>query len=246
MKISCITYCYHRDPLEQALKKIARLGFAAVEVWSGHADGTASFAGEGDAASVRRLAEEAGMDLEAYHVGSLSEDDLGRLEGAFEFAKGIGAQVVNACASPKILEEIDDLCEEYGVQFGIENHWREVLELPEDLLLVLDRLSPRVGVNFDTGHFASAGCDPLEAFQVLQDRILHVHLKDVVEPGSHTNVPFGRGMARIADVVLELRAKQYQGYVCIEHDIEGDPSSDLAACKRFVEEILGPAVGAQG
>jgi len=241
VKISCITYCYHRDPLEQALRRIARLGFSAVEVWSGHADGKASFAGEGDPAAVRRLLKEAGLEAEAYHVGSLSEDDLGRLEGAFEFAKALGAKIVNASASPKIVHEIDDLCEEYGLCFGIENHWREVLELPEDLLPVLERLSGRVGVNFDTGHFASAGCDPLEAFQVLQDRIVHVHLKDVLEPGSHTNVPFGRGMARIAEVVLELRAKQYDGYLCIEHDVEGDPSGDLAACKRFVEAILGPA-----
>ena len=243
--MSCITYCYHRDPLAEALQKVARLGFRAVEVWAGHSDGKASFDGGGDPAAVRRLAQEAHLQMEAYHVGSFSEEDVGRMEAAFDFARALGVGVVNGCASPRVVDDIADLCEQYDLRFGIENHWQESFELPDDLLPVLARLSPRVGVNFDTGHFASAGCDPLEAYHALQSRLVHVHLKDVLEPGSHTNVPFGRGSARIADVVLELRASQYGGYLCLEYESEGDPSAGLLACRHFVEEILGPTSAAQ-
>lgn len=83
---------------------------------------------------------------------------------------------------------------------------------------------------FDTGNFIYSGEDELEAFEILVDRIVHVHLKDrtsqVVEGADPTVLPnkdkvyassVGAGMIQMPAILDRLNERGYQGYLTIEH-----------------------------
>ena len=94
----------------------------------------------------------------------------------------------------------------------------------------VDRV-PDLQVAFDTGNFAFCDEDELEAFELLKDRIAHVHLKDrALAPGSPDErplvtlggrklyaSPFGSGIIRSEEILRRLREMHYDGVVTVEH-----------------------------
>lgn len=94
----------------------------------------------------------------------------------------------------------------------------------------LDRV-PGLMVAFDTGNFAFCEADELSAFELLKDRIAHVHLKDrALTPGAPDErplitlggrslyaAPFGSGIIQGEEILRRLRAMSYDGVVTVEH-----------------------------
>lgn len=94
----------------------------------------------------------------------------------------------------------------------------------------LDRV-PELRVAFDTGNFAFCDQDELDAFELLKDRIAHVHLKDrALTPGAPEErplvslggrklyaAPFGSGIIRGEEILRRLKEISYDGVLTVEH-----------------------------
>ncbi|MBM3237602.1 sugar phosphate isomerase/epimerase [Candidatus Poribacteria bacterium] len=112
------------------------------------------------------------------------------LENVFEFARGLGVEVIVGVLDPAILPQMDEFCEEYKIYYAIENHRGNVFEAADTILKALEGHSLYIGANTDTGHFASAGLKPVEEVRKLAGRVYHVHFKD-----SDQRQPLGSGTA---------------------------------------------------
>lgn len=84
---------------------------------------------------------------------------------------------------------------------------------------------PGLGFTLDMGNFAYSDEDVIEAYELLEDHIAHVHCKDRgEEPGvcginNHglSSVAVGDGYLPIADLVRKLQKTGYDGFLAIEH-----------------------------
>jgi sugar phosphate isomerase/epimerase len=129
--------------------------------------------------------------------------------------------------------------EAHGVRFGLENHPERT---PDEVLAAIGH-SAWLGAAVDTGWWATQGYDPVDAIRELSDRLFHVHLKDVEEPGTHVTCMHGEGCARIADCVDALVELGYAGPVSIEHHaFDRDPTAE---CAHMLTQIRAQLTGAQ-
>lgn len=239
MSIGCISYCFRNEKLGNVLQKFREIGFKNMELWLGHPDGLANYGNmdRDGATKVRKLIESYGITLQSYCIGGFSDQDsLQKLERAFQYAQGLGVKVMTGCATPRVARELDQFCQKYGIRFAIENHRGNVFEGPDDYFPTLNKVSEWIGVNFDSGHFALAGYDPLKAAEKLKERIYHVHLKDVV---SERTCALGQGRAKIKELLLELKKYSYKGHLSIEHETEHDPTDALKQSLEFCYQVLG-------
>ncbi|MBN1669436.1 MAG: sugar phosphate isomerase/epimerase [Kiritimatiellae bacterium] len=127
----------------------------------------------------------------------------------------------------RILKKTVPGAERLNKKLAIESHGKFGCDL-DAMREILDRIgSPNIGVTLDTSNFQVSGVDPVNAIDVLGDRILHTHLKDkkVVAEGKAQGTVLGQGDAKIAEVVRKLIANGYPGVMTVE--IEGFPEEEL-------------------
>lgn len=123
--------------------------------------------------------------------------------------------------------------EAYGLRVCFETTPDERIRLSgtEDCRYVLDRV-PGLGLAFDTANMLPHGDDPLESYEALKDRIVHVHLKDVAlvndkpslfEPEVAADgrlmrgTVFGQGVIPVKEIYDRMRADGYTGTFAIEY-----------------------------
>jgi sugar phosphate isomerase/epimerase len=138
---------------------------------------------------------------------------------------------VTGDATGNILNRIDLRFTQEKLTFGIHNHYfkgeKFAYESPDDVLNVLQRLSPTVGATADVGQFASCGHDPVDAIRKLASRLKLVHLKDIQAANDEVNVLLGTGIAKIPQVMKELHRQDFSGLVAVEYEKEGDVNEDM-------------------
>ena len=178
------------------------------------------------------------------------------------FAGGIGSTVADVEAACHLANDLDvdliaglggivhtdrdaaaDVLDAHGVRFGLENHPERT---PAEVLAALGDASS-LGAAVDTGWWATQGYDPVDAIRELSDRLFHVHLKDVEEPGTHISCMHGEGCARIADCVDALLQLGYTGAVSLEHEpYDRDPTAECARMLTLITEQLSSAEAEAG
>jgi inosose dehydratase len=83
---------------------------------------------------------------------------------------------------------------------------------------------------FDTGNFLFWEEDVFQYFELLKDRIAHVHLKNrscikadgeipmiTIEGNKYYSSPVGSGVIRMEDIIKKLKGLKYDGIYAIEH-----------------------------
>ena len=108
---------------------------------------------------------------------------------------------------------------------------------------------PQLKVTFDTGNFMYSGQDEMHAFELLKDKICHVHCKDrslysetglekklTVDGKAMYPSPVGEGCIRIKEIVTELNKLDYDGIFTIEHFGAED---QLKYIRRSAEMLKG-------
>lgn len=250
MDVGCNTYSLRSLARLEALARLRALDFTAAELWAGHA----SYLSLG--VSARQVAAEAahcGVALRAYCIGGLFglrprvvEDRLAR---AFDFARGLGTDLVIGVLDPEAVPVADARAQRQGVRFALENHWYTRVARPRDVLAALAGCSPAVGAAIDTGHFAFLGCELAEAARLLGRRTLHVHLKVVRRSSAlerlvrryrkrHHMAPSLPGPGDGLDAfAAALRAAGYTGMLAVEHEGELDLSDALGHYRRRAEHL---------
>ncbi|HVR13633.1 MAG TPA: sugar phosphate isomerase/epimerase, partial [Gaiellaceae bacterium] len=132
-------------------------------------------------------------------------------------------------------DEVAGVLAAHGVRLGLENHPERT---PSEVLEAIGD-AETIGAAVDTGWWATQGYDPVAAIHELSDRLFHVHLKDVEEPGTHVTCMHGEGCARIFDCVEALLDIGYAGPVSIEHhSFDRDPTPECARALTMVRKEL--------
>lgn len=224
MEIGVISYLLRHHDTPSAMAFLQDIGFENVELDYRHADGLCDYhkVDAKGAAEARKLVESFGITPRAYCVGGLGQGQLPYLENVFEFAKGLGVEVIVGVLDPAILLQMDEFCEKYKIYYAIENHRGNVFEAADTILKALEGHSLYIGANIDTGHFASAGLKPVDEVRKLAGRVYHVHFKD-----SDQRQPLGSGTADLPAVFAELKRQGYNRLLSIEHYEYGGIEDDV-------------------
>lgn len=250
MKIAASSICWMHDTLPVAVEKASKAGFTAfeplvfpVEVWDLHGD-----LRKMKGADLARLMRDNGMELAALHVAAImtSTEEKRRLltdyaKRAIEVAVETGCRIIVECGPDratepflpfiKSLEELVPILEKTNVRIALENHYENWIQYIQDYEHIFQHINhPSIGITLDTGHFTSAGVDPVEVAKRFTDKIFHVHIKDHIGTRS---VALGTGQTNNFGVAKVLRAADFKGYFSQELEVE-----DKADADRFASEGL--------
>jgi len=115
------------------------------------------------------------------------------------------------------LEAVLPTAARLGVDLLVEPEPGLLIERPEEFeAFIADFPHPRLGLNFDIGHFYCVGVDPAEAARRLGPHIRHVHLEDIAPTREHRHLVPGRGAIDFPSVLAALRAVGYDGWITVE------------------------------
>jgi L-ribulose-5-phosphate 3-epimerase len=220
---------------ERLLERIKELGFDALELWVAYLDPYKATVEMLDTAI--RLLQSYKLEVVSYttsfHVPNMPVEEMRR---AFETAKALGAPVLANSFHPSNAATIFELCGQYAIRYGIENHPEKNAQEVADQF---HSFRPRIGATLDTGWFGSQGYDSITAVRELNDSIVHVHLKDVRQVGGHDSCTLGQGIVPVAGVLQQLKEVGYQGFLTIEHEpFDHDPTEEIRESLTYVQGLL--------
>ena len=223
-----------RDETKQdfagTLKWVSQIGYAGVE-----------FAGYGNLTSVEMSALLAETKLKAVstHLG-LDALENQQLSASIRYCKDIGCSYIVLPSLQKEwrtkegikvlaprLDAIGRQCQKHGITFGYHNHDFEFTRVDGVYLLdyLLQATDPSlVKIELDVYWAAYAGVDPVSYLQILADRVVLVHLKDMAADRSMTEV--GKGILNMQQICAFAQARSLWGIV--EHDYPQIPSLESA------------------
>jgi inosose dehydratase len=131
------------------------------------------------------------------------------------------------------IDRVTEIADSAGLSVAVHPHWGTAIERRHHIERFLEGSAH--GLCLDTGHIALGGADPLKVARDAGPRVRHVHLKDVDETlGARVREgrvsyndavrqglfrPLGEGVARIEDVLGELRRAGYGGWYVLEQDV---------------------------
>jgi len=144
-------------------------------------------------------------------------------------------------ATHELLDGFAEFVAALGLDAVVHNHLRTNLETPRQLDDILPRLR-RCGFCLDTGHLIAAGGDPGACVRKYASLLRHVHLKDVLltsEGKFQEFVELGAGNHPYAmeDVLRELRAVSYDGWLVVEQDqTRSTPYESARANREFLSK----------
>jgi len=151
----------------------------------------------------------------------------------------------------RMLTELGKRTADEGISLGFHNHMNSLGQGPDEVDKIFDAVDPRYAkLELDIAHYYQGGGDPVKAVNDYRDRLLFLHLKDVIElPGGERGgdkykwVELGRGLVDVVGVVAALQKSNFRGWAIIELDSVPDPGDTPKECaainKKFVEEKLG-------
>jgi inosose dehydratase len=221
-------------PLERILEEVAAAGYTAVEFSDTPRE-------RQDPAKTARLMEKFKLKLTGMSCLYRGEPDAetimqekarfirdmgGDMVVLFDAARWSGPKPPVTDDLLKRLAEVSDRMTDYARSIGLDasmhNHLNTAVETPAQI----DRFfecSERCGFCIDTGHLIAAGGDPVATVRKYGRRIRHSHFKDGrFKPDGKFDdfVELGTGNSRwkMDDVLAELKAVGYDGWLVLEQD----------------------------
>jgi len=152
----------------------------------------------------------------------------------------------------KLLSDIGKRTADLGVPLGYHNHLNTLSQSSDNLNRILDSADPRyVKLELDTAHIVAGGGDPVVEIDRYSDRLLFLHLKDVVDIPADTpkaKYPFkfvelGRGRVDFPAAFAALKKRNFSGWAVVE--LDRVTSADVTAkesaviSKNYLEEKIG-------
>jgi len=238
LRIGIGTFSYHGRSMEAMVAQLNALQITEIEMSRAEFMLMSHPADERFRAA-RALFDKAGIRCVSYYAATIHDER--EIDSAIRFAGLLGASNITADATGgALLKHIDERCTQAGLSFGIHNHYfktKFAYESPEDVLRALSGLSKTMGATLDLGHIASCGYDTVDAVRKLGPYLKLVHLKDVATAHGEDNVLIGNGIARIPEVMAELRKLRFGGLVAIEYEKEGPVEDDLRKEVAYAREL---------
>jgi inosose dehydratase len=254
----------------QAITDVSALGFPGIQL---RANSIAEF--NGSAQAVRDLLDQNKLKLVAFSSGELdvdsSEDAQLMLHSANAkfvhdagggYLQVIGARPKNRLVTDqdytnmgRMLTDLGKRTADIGVPLGFHNHMYSLGQSVGEVDKIFDAVDTRYAkLELDIAHYWAAGGDPAKAIPEYRDRLLFLHIKDVVDvtPSKESDnhpyrfVELGQGKVDIPAVFAALQQIQFSGWAVIELDGPTDPSrtpkQSAEISKTYVEQKLGYTV----
>ncbi len=120
------------------------------------------------------------------------------------------------------VEDFDDMNSPLSGMYGI--HW------------FLKKI-PQLRYTLDTGNYLFYQENVLDAWELLKDRVAHVHCKDR-SPDNYASVQTGSGCMPIKELVERLAERGYSGYLAIEHFDVADQKGCMERSAHYLHDLL--------
>lgn len=183
----------------------------------------------------------AGIRLAGGGVIYMKNDEV-QVRKDFEYAKAAGLPLIVAAPDPDALDLVERLIKEFGIPVAIHNHGPEDKHYPgpADVMKVIAKRDPRLGVCMDVGHTVRAGADPIACVRQCGRRLFDLHVKDLMDAKSKdSQTEVGRGVVNVAGLMKALRRARFAGHVAIEYEINpDDPRAGIRESLAFVRGVV--------
>ena len=247
LRLSASSINFSRLPIEAACRRIAELGFEAVDIWSAHAgcphlDDVQKRLG---ASGLRELLDSVKLKLYAFSVYSGGypryAELLGQCGGGVA-VRGSAGPCDPAELVPKMkafLESLQpelELAEKYDSYLAVENHGYAILDSCDSLKAFTDlNRHPRLGIALAPYHIQARGEDVAEAVRICGRQLLYFYAWQKAE--GMGQLP-GHGPSDFTPWLAALRSVDYRWYVNpFMHD-EPEPEVMAAALTRSRNYLL--------
>jgi len=258
MRIACSVTDFFDADLARAAEIAAGAGFSAIELFV-HSQGVFPCGMTAcPAAGIRQGFAQRGLVISSLNIGNLAAVAEEQIEASVsarlaetEYARQLGLSAVNLKGGERaeqsiatLVASLNGLCERMpdGASINLGNHHGNRVENGDDLAAILAETDDRVRVLVDSGHFISAGVDPVEIASAFPGRIGLVHLRDQIDGAP---VPFGRGELRFDELFAVIRSAGYHGWVIVELERLQEPP-DIVERHRVAREFVEARLGASG
>src|SRR5262249_24783099 len=156
----------------------------------------------------------------------------------FEFAQGLGIEVLVATPTKESFESLNSLVQEFGIRVAIHNHGPgSVYATIGDVARALEGRHQLIGACVDTGHFLRADQDPIKAIQTFGERTYGVHLKEVDKDKKFQVL--GKGALDTVGVLRALKKLKFKHCLALEYEEHPeDPMGDISECLRVAREAV--------
>ncbi|MBN2312244.1 MAG: sugar phosphate isomerase/epimerase [Candidatus Hydrogenedentes bacterium] len=217
------SYSFRNFDLDGAIQCLKDLGLAEMEFCRVHFPPDAA---DENFPKVQAAIEAAGITVPCFGVEGFG-DDARANRAKFEFAAALGVHVLSADPAPESFDNLDALCDEFGIQIAIHNHGPGArYDKVADTLNAVNGHSPLIGACLDTGHCIRSSERPEDVIAQLGDRLISLHLKDWSLGGAEQII--GQGDLNLPAVAAALRAVGFNGPVVMEYEESPDnPVPDM-------------------
>lgn len=265
MNLSYTTLSIQEKTIEEAVNVAKQWGLSGIELRGREH----SHAGVGDSFSyllhVKRLIEESGLQIPCLtaYTRFYQPDLSGVLHQAEELsemlclAEFLGAKTVRTFMGPVPegmtvdqamdqaragFDAVTKKMENSPVKVAIETH--DSVKDGRTLARLLKGVSKKIGVLLDIIHPWDMGESIEETWELVGDRIYHVHIKDIVEtvPGGRIYSPIGTGRIPVEHIMRFLMEKGYEGFFSLEWE-KSAPGYLGVSFEKQVESFM--AIGKQ-
>jgi type 1 glutamine amidotransferase/sugar phosphate isomerase/epimerase len=206
-------YTFHKFTFFEAIEKTAALGLPYMgglsfqKVSAGMPKNFEPGLSDDELRQIRFKLDAAGVRLMTYYLQDIPGDEAG-CRRVFEFGHKIGIETFMTEPKPEALGTIEKFCDEYGINVALHNHDQKgspVYWHPEGILKVCQGRSKRLGACADLGYWMRSGIDPIQAINLLKDRLITVQMHDLHAPGAEGyDVPWGTGTGRTREIIREM------------------------------------------
>lgn len=157
------------------------------------------------------------------------------------------------------LEKLGELANEKDMTIVYHHHMGTGVQTTAEIDKLMAETDPdKVSLLFDTGHLVFSGEDPMEVYRKHQNRIKHIHFKDIredvakevkedknsfltaVKKGTFT-VP-GDGMIDFSPIMTVIRETNYTGWIVVEAEqdpAKANPLEYALKARKYIKEISG-------
>ncbi|OFQ83595.1 myo-inosose-2 dehydratase [Enterococcus sp. HMSC065H12] len=157
------------------------------------------------------------------------------------------------------LEKLGDLAHEKDMEIVYHHHMGTGVQTTEEIDRLMEMIDPdKVKLLFDTGHLVFSGENPIAVYNRHQDRIKHIHFKDIrqetaeevekekdsflngVKKGVFT-VP-GDGMIDFTPIWTAIHASDYEGWIVVEAEqdpAKANPFEYAVKARSYIREVTG-------
>jgi sugar phosphate isomerase/epimerase len=212
--------------IDKALAATKDLGVAYWEAYAAHIPIDARRAAE-----FKKRCLDQGVTVGGHGVNRFTKNHDAN-KAIFEFASALGVGYLSADPDPDSFDSLDKLVAEYHVAIGIHPHgpghrWNTI----DKMAAAIKDHHEAIGCCVDTGHLLRSREDPVRAVEVFGKRVYGVHLKDVKDATTFTEL--GKGDLRTVDLLKALAKNGYDYCLAIEY--EEHPENPIDGIKECLE-----------